>query len=446
MARRRVDALIIGAGAAGLAAAREVSSAGLTAMVIEARGRIGGRIFTLHDGNCPSPIELGAEFVHGQAPETFAITRAAKLIVDELPDVHFRSHAGKFSSISDFWGSVDEMQREIARHVRRRQTDFSFIEYLDRARIRSDRRQMLLNFVEGYHAAHPDKISARSLAAGDEETSESANKQFRILNGYDSVLQWLRAGLDPKRLDLRLNTIATEVHWKRGDVRLQCASGTGAVLDMFHARSALITIPLAVQKAKTLRFQPELAERDEAADQLEVGQVFKIVLRFRQSFWEEDGFVKSHLRGRAGAGGLNFVHAEEADVPVWWTALPARVPILTGWAGGPKAELLLSESQQTRVERTLDALTHVFAVPRRLVDELLESWSMHDWRADPFSRGAYSYVGVGALPAQKTLARPAEGTLFFGGEATDSDETGTVAGAIASGRRAAHQLLRTLQM
>jgi monoamine oxidase len=169
MARRRVDALIIGAGAAGLAAAREISSAGLTATVIEARERIGGRIFTLHDSNCPSPIELGAEFVHGQAPETFAITRAAKLIVDELPDVHFRSHAGKFSSISDFWGSVDEMQREIARHVHRRQSDFSFIEYLDRARIRSDRRQMLLNFVEGYHAAHPDKISARSLAAGDEE-------------------------------------------------------------------------------------------------------------------------------------------------------------------------------------------------------------------------------------------------------------------------------------
>jgi monoamine oxidase len=197
-----------------------------------------------------------------------------------------------------------------------------------------------------------------------------------------------------------------------------------------------------LQKAKTLRFHPEIPEKEGAADRLEVGQVFKIVLRFRHSFWEEDDFVKSRLKGRAGSGRLNFVHADDSGVPVWWTALPARVPVLTGWAGGPKAELLLNESEQTRVERTLAALTRVLAVPRRLVDELLESWSLHDWRADPFSRGAYSYVGVGALTAQKTLAMPAEGTLFFGGEATDSDQAGTVAGAIASGRRAAHELLR----
>lgn len=442
MARRGVDALIIGAGAAGLAAAREISNAGLTATVIEARGRIGGRIFTIHDANSPSPIELGAEFVHGQAPEMFTITRAAKSILDELPDAHFRSHAGRLSSISDFWGLVDEMRRDISVHVRRRQSDFSFNEYMDRARIRSDRRQMLLNFVEGYHAAYPDKISARSLAAGDEETSESGNKQFRVLNGYDSVLHWLRAGLDPERLEIRLNTIAIEARWKRGEVRLQCANSAGAVLEPFHAKSALITIPLALQKAKTLRFHPEIPEKEGAASRLEVGQVFKIVLRFRHSFWEEDDFLKSRLRGRADSGGLNFVHADDAGVPVWWTALPARVPLLTGWAGGPKAELLLNESEQTRVERTLDVLTRVLAVPRRLVDELLESWSLHDWRADPFSRGAYSYVGVGASGAQKTLAMPVEGTLFFGGEATDSDQTGTVAGAIASGRRAAHQLLR----
>ncbi len=199
-------------------------------------------------------------------------------------------------------------------------------------------------------------------------------------------------------------------------------------------------------KAKALRFEPELKEKQRAAERLEVGQVFKIVLRFRRSFWEEDNFVKHRLeKGRADAGDLTFVHSEDADVPVWWTALPARVPFLTGWAGGPKAEMLLNENEEVRINRSLAALTQVLAIPRRLIDDLVDSWSMHDWRSDPFSRGAYMYVGIDGFPAQKALAKPVKGTLFFAGEATDAAEAGSVAGAIRSGRRAARELVRALR-
>src|SRR2546426_540716 len=113
IAHRRVDALVIGAGAAGLAAARELSQAGLTVTVLEARDRIGGRVFTVHDGNSPLPIELGAEFVHGEAPETFAIIRAARLIVDELPDTHYRSRNGRFSSVEEFWEEMEQISADI---------------------------------------------------------------------------------------------------------------------------------------------------------------------------------------------------------------------------------------------------------------------------------------------------------------------------------------------
>jgi monoamine oxidase len=274
-------------------------------------------------------------------------------------------------------------------------------------------------------------MSARSLAAGDEETGEqSENKQFRILDGYDSVLRWLRAGLDPERVEIRLNTIATQLHWKRGDVTLKCTNGLGAPLTALNAHAVLITIPHALFKAKSLFIEPQLKQRDAAASQLEVGQVFKIVLRFRKAFWNHD---------------LNFLHSEDAAVPVWWTALPARVPVITGWAGGPKAEPVLNENEQTRVEMSLQALATSLSVPRPVIDDLLEGWSMHDWRADPFSRGAYVYVGVGGSAAQKTLAKPVEDTLFFAGEATDSEQTGTVAGAIASGRRAAREVTKVLR-
>jgi monoamine oxidase len=329
---------------------------------------------------------------------------------------------------------------------RRQSGDLSISEYLERSKLPSDLRKMFINFVEGYHAAHLDQISARSLAAGDEETNgPSRNKQFRILGGYDDVMHWLRAGLDPERVQVRLSTIATKLRWKRGSVVMECKNSAGATLQPLHASAALITIPHAVLKAKVLPIQPELNDRERVTERLEIGQVFKIVLRFRQAFWDDD-LVKDRLeKGRSHSGDLNFVHAEDNDVPVWWTALPARVPVITGWAGGPKAELLLNEDEQTRVERSLAALARVLAVPRHIIDELLAGWSMHDWRADPFTRGAYVYVGVGGIAAQKTLAKPVEGTLFFAGEATDPDQTGTVAGAIASGRRAAGELVQALR-
>src|SRR5438874_699420 len=113
MARRRVNALVIGAGAAGLAATRELSQSGLTGVLIEARERIGGRIFTVNGENSALPIELGAEFVHGQPAETFQIIRAAGLVVDELPDRHYRSRKGKLSLVPDFWKRLYEVRQAI---------------------------------------------------------------------------------------------------------------------------------------------------------------------------------------------------------------------------------------------------------------------------------------------------------------------------------------------
>jgi monoamine oxidase len=189
-----------------------------------------------------------------------------------------------------------------------------------------------------------------------------------------------------------------------------------------------------------------VTDKRRAIEQLEVGHVFKIVLRFRRAFWEEDDFVSKRLAQTRGTpGDLNFVHAHDARVPTWWTALPARVPILTGWAGGPRAEALGQASERGRVEQSLAALCDAFAVSRAVVDDLLESWAGHDWAADPFSRGAYTYPGVGGVPAQKLLAKPVKNTLFFAGEATDSEQTATVAGAIASGRRAAREVIAALR-
>ena len=453
MARRRkaIDVVVIGAGAAGLAAGRELSQAGLRVTVVEARGRIGGRILTLRDPRSPVPLELGAEFIHGAAPETLTIATAAQLMVVELPDFHEMARGGRFTPIRDFWETVGAMNRDLARRLHSRTGDFAVSEYLNDTRIPHAKRQMLTDFVEGFHAAHAERMSARALADESVGTSEDEDKQFRIANGNDAIVNWLRAGLEPERTEVRLGCVVERITWRRGSVRLVCRGGDGAELEPVRARATVITVPLAVIKAEAIRFEPALPRaKQRALAGIETGQIFKIVLRFREAFWEEPDFLKAR-RPRAAAHGdgagsaMNFLHVQGATIPVWWTTQPARAPVLIGWVGGSRAETLLAQEPAARLGRSLTALSQALDVPQQRLETLLDAWASHDWRADPFARGAYSYAAVGGAKAPGALARPLEGTLFFAGEATEGDQIGTVAGAIASGRRAARELQRTLK-
>ena len=444
------DVLVIGAGVAGLAAARELSQAGRTVALLDARGRIGGRVYTLHDPAWGLPVELGAEFLHGAANDTMRVARAARLMVDRLPDHHYYARAGTLATNRDFWSTVSRVGKDIARKLARSKAgDFSVAEYLERAELPSDVRQLLIGFVEGYHAAHLDRISARVLVEGDGETGDGepggGNRQARIAGGYDSVPRWMLDGLDPERARLRLNTVVKELVWKRGDVRARCGTATGAELPDIRARAAVIAVPHAILKAGALRLTPRVPALDHAVARLEVGQIFKILLRFRESFWEEDGFIRERLRERrAEPAELNFVHGELTAVPTWWTALPSHTPRLTGWAGGPRAEALLDQDEGAQLSQSLDALAQILQVPRRLLDQQLEAWAVHDWRGDPWSLGAYTYPAIGGQNASRTLARPIGDTLFLAGEATVAEEVGTVSGAIGSGRRAAKAVLARL--
>lgn len=301
-------------------------------------------------------------------------------------------------------------------------------------------------FVEGYHACRADDVSARWVAAGlGDEDDPSSFRQHRVPAGMDALVRALRCGLDPERVRVRLGAAVTELRWARGRVAVRAAGPGGRALEPFRARAAVVTVPLGVLQEGAIRFVPDLPAKRRAAARLAMGQAFKIVLRFRREFWEDERFL---LRRRAPGvelpPGLHFVHSPGAEVPTWWTPAPLRAPILTGWAGGRRAEELLDLPAPARAERALAALARILAVPRARLEENLEAASQHDWRSDPLSRGAYSYVRAGGAAAPRALARPEGGTLFFAGEATDLRETGTVEGALASGRRAARQAAEAL--
>lgn len=440
-ARKRTDVIVIGAGASGLAAARDLSQAGLRVTILEARPRVGGRILTLHDARAPVPLELGAEFIHGEAPETLTVAEAAGLAVVELPDLHEIVTAGRFLIRADFWEAIERMNKDLARRIAQRGKDFPVSDYLDSKGVPPARRQLLRDFVQGFHAAHPELLSAKALAAEASDSgseNDQLDKQFRIVNGGDALMKWLRDGLDPDRVELKLSTVVEEIQWKRGEVRVAGSS----------ARAAIVTLPAAVLKTGMVKFEPAIRAKKRALELIETGQIFKIVLRFRHAFWEEPDFLKerrSPANSEQDGKSVNFLHAPGAEIPTWWTAQPVRGPVLTGWVGGVNAETLLSQEPAARLERSLVALSDILAIPRRELHDDLDASASHDWRADPFARGAYSYIGVGGTGAPRTLGRPVDGTLFFAGEATSPDKVGTVAGALASGRRAAREALRSLK-
>lgn len=429
------DVAVIGAGAAGLAAARSLSRAGLRVVLIEGRDRIGGRVHTIHDASSPVPIELGAEFIHGKPRETFDLLREANQSAYDLPDTH-RHLRGNVLEEIDFWGVTAKVLEKLDPKTT---ADEPFATFAERFRNEDPRAvDLSLAYVEGFNAARADRISARGLAVA--EAKESDEGLLRPTQGYGAMLDALWRQCDGSGVELRLDTIATAVTWEPGNVEIATRSSTGQANQPLRATKAVVTLPLGVLKAAGVRFDPPMTAKEQAASKLAVGPVIRVVLRFREPFWETETF-STVPRGQS-LEDLNFLHGPTEVFPTWWTQLPMRVPLLVGWSGGPAAERLAGNSDDEILAAALGALCRMLGVNESFVRERLAGSYVTDWHADPFARGAYSYVPVGGLDAMKQLAQPVDNTLFFAGEATHHEgQSGTVSAALATGYRAASEVV-----
>jgi monoamine oxidase len=444
-----VDVVILGAGAAGLAAARALVDAGRRVCVLEARDRVGGRVHTVRVPGSPVAVELGAEFVHGVENAVWEVIDAAALTVADSAEEHWVLDDGALRRRDEYDDSVERVMRRL---TELHGEDESFAEFLARElgdADAADARRHAVAYVEGFHAAPVDRAGVRGLAraeAGGSGTNETA---FRFAHGYEQVVGWLRAPHGSPPLDVRLGAVAERVEWDERLVIVHARGADGRMIAPVTARAAVVTLPIGVLRADdgadgSVRFEPALVEKRSAIRALAAGDVRRVVLRFRTRFWEHDGGAPALADAGDGVE-LAFMHAPGADVPVWWTMRSLRAPVLVGWAGGPAASRLTGLSHDDLVARALGALSLVLgATVDALRAELVEAHS-HDWSSDPFARGAYSYVLVGGADAAATLAHPVGDALFFAGEATQTDgSAGTVHGAIASGRRAAAEVMRVL--
>ena len=428
---------ILGAGVAGLAAASELRRHGVAVTVYEAALRIGGRVQTRYDPRIPVPIELGAEFVHGDAPETRRIVREARLLVADVPAEAWTASAGRLRRESPM-PAVDRTLESIDPE----HPDESLSTFLARRRSPRARRDRarVLEFVSGFHAADPDRIGVRSIVPEPgEPPSEPATRLARVVSGYDAIPRWLARDLGT---DLHLGTTVRALEWKERDVTLDVHTRAGSRL--VRATAAIVTLPVAVLQRPPhdpagLRIAPDPPAIRAALGKLATGAATKLTIAFRENLpW-------SALAGRSGADAshLSLLRVAGSEFPTWWSMVPLRWPVAVAWSGGLHAQALGRRVPVERLATALHGLAEAIGRPAAELVEEVDAWWTHDWSGDPFVAGAYSYARVGGAEAGAALARPVERTLFFAGEAA-SDTPGPVEGALASGFRAARQVLEAL--
>jgi monoamine oxidase len=425
------DVVVLGAGIAGLAAAERLGAGGRRVVVLEARDRIGGRIHTVHDPVLDHPVELGAEFVHGRPAELVELIRATGLGLERATERHDRVGATGPAPFESLRATLTMLLRTSPA------TDRPVAELVREcvgAGAPTGEIETAVGYLEGFHAADLARLGSRALAENESAEAADGDELHRVREGYGALVQRLSERTDPELVELRLGTPVTGLQWQPGRVRVQIVEGGGA--SVLTAESAVITLPLPVLKRMAggggvPSIDPIPAHWAGALDALHMGAGHHVVLGFDARWWAPDG-----------GNGPSFVHGPNEPFPIWWSALPARVPLLTGWVGGPRATALAGHGEEALLRTALEALASLFGHDVAELRSRLRLAYCHDWSADPYAGGAYSYGGVGAIEARASLVQPVERTLFLAGEAVAvGGRNATVHGALASGRRAATEVL-----
>lgn len=409
------DVLIIGGGAAGLMAMKELISAGLKVCLLEATERLGGRVATLQNG-FGIPVEAGAEFVDEKASLTLDLLKHGNIEYSAMKGKAMAFRNGVWFDEPDREAHLDRLLEKI----NATKEDATISEFLDKyfpPLEYESLRKSVQQFSEGLVLA--DIRHASVLALRDEIIHQGV-VQNRITGGYGLLIVYLESlcNRDPSVIHLNSPVDTIEYSDKSAVVHT-----TGK--RKFHASKVIVTVSLGVLQSGTFRFVPEVPEHQSLFSKIAFGSVIKFLFRFKESFWQE-------ISDNPG-----FLFTDEF-IPTWWAQDSTGVPLLTGWLGGPAARTAGALPENLLLDHALSSLAKMFLLDKAYIAKLLLEHKIVCWDNLPFARGGYSYNIIGSDEARKALNRPIRNTVYFAGEACYSGPLqGTVEAALVSGKRTA---------
>lgn len=428
-----IDTIIVGAGVAGLTAARLLSARGRRVVVLEARDRIGGRVHSVREHDPDRVTDLGASWIHGITDSRLhELTSAIGMTEVEFtvgsyqaggrPIAYYSPDAVRLtaSETAAFVADVASCDGVLAEVIAAAEPGATYRDAVDRAlqRLawsseRSERvREFLAHRAEEQYGVGYDALDAHGL-----DDDETLGDEVVFPGGYHRLASHLAEGLD-----VRLGHRVRSVEWSRSGVRVHGTRGAIA------ARDVVVTVPIGVLQSASLRFDPPLPPTHTGAlAGLRMNAFEKVFLGFDEAFWDPDVYA---IR-RQGPAGL------------WWhswydlTRLHGAPTLLT-FAAGACARATRDWPEAQVVASVLDGLREIYG------DRVPEPRSSHltRWQDDPDSIGSYAYLVPGApVSCHDDLAAPIGGVLHLAGEATWGEDPATVTAALMSGHRAAERVL-----
>jgi monoamine oxidase len=421
MARSDADVVVIGAGMAGTTAARDLTDAGLRAVVVESQDRIGGRIFTDHDF-AGIPVEQGAEFIHTDHAETLPLAEAAglELLFCDPAAGYVMQIAGvqgpelyNDPSLVDLGNILDDVAAFEG-------PDRSAAEFLEARNVTGAAWAMADQMLSIHPLGDLHEVGMQGLR-DDRVVELERGIDHRVAAGYDELPKWLA-----RDLDVRLGWRAAEVRWAAGGVTVVRDDG-----EEITARAAVCTLPIGVLKSNAVRFTPELpAAKWRGLNGLEMGAAMKILFRFDEPFWPDD---------------LTML-AVDGPVRLYWTPLfgrPDAPAVLCAYVTGFRARALSVLSEEAAAQVCLGDLDRVF--PGEKASARVQAFKRIDWLKNPDTRGAYSFVRLGGAGSRAALAAPDTGALFWAGDGTATETIAAVVHAAhVTGKRAAAEAVAHL--